>query len=108
MEQQRGRKKAWTKWRKLVTRQSKSGESVTAFCRARGLSAPHFFHWKKKLRVAEGNQFVEVKMVASRMQPEAAGSGMEVRLRNDLRLLVPRGFDAEHLQALLAVLESRA
>jgi macrodomain Ter protein organizer (MatP/YcbG family) len=108
MEQQRERKKAWTKWRKLVNRQSKSGESVTAYCQARGLSAPQFFYWKKKLRELEANQFVEVKMVSSRMPPEAAGAGIEVRLRNDIRLQVPRGFDADHLQALLVVLESRA
>jgi hypothetical protein len=37
-----------------------------------------------------------------------AGAGIEVRLREGYRLLVEPGFDAIHLRALLAALESRS
>ena len=49
------------------------------FCRERGLCAPHFYAWKKRLREADGGQgvvraplakFVEVKLV-----PAGWGSG---------------------------------
>jgi hypothetical protein len=43
------RREAWAKWRGLMTQQKRSGESVAAFCRERGLCAPHFFAWKKQL-----------------------------------------------------------
>ncbi len=38
----RQRKKAWTKWRRLISEQARSGQSVTAFCRERGLCRPSF------------------------------------------------------------------
>jgi hypothetical protein len=108
MKEEQRRKNVWTKWRDLVSEQRQSGQSVTAFCRARRLSASYFFQWKKKLSGAQTGRFVEVKMAAASPQPAAAGAGIEVRLKNDLRLLVQPGFDANHLQALLAILESRA
>lgn len=107
MTQQR-RKKAWAKWRKLICQQAKSRQSVAAFCRERKLCAPHFFAWKKRLSEAEAQKFVEVKLAASIPAPAAAGTGIEVRLKNDVRLVVASGSDAEHLQALIAALESRA
>jgi len=107
MKVEERRNNVWKKWRDLVSEQRQSGQSVTAFCRARRLSASYFFQWKKKLSGAQTGRFVEVTMAAASPQP-AAGSGIEVRLKNDLRLLVRPGFDANHLRALLAILESRA
>src|SRR5213076_2237514 len=40
-------KKAWTKWRELISEQARSGQTVTAFCRERGLCRPCFFQTKK-------------------------------------------------------------
>jgi transposase-like protein len=105
-----GRKQAWAKWRRLVSEQGRSGQSVAAFCRERGLCAPHFFAWKKRLREAEAAKFVEVKMAAVAAPEAIAGSGsaIEIRLKNDRRLVVGPGFDTNHLRALLAVVESEA
>jgi hypothetical protein len=79
------------------------------------LCAPHFFAWKKRLREAEASQFVEVKVVATTAVAAATthpilegGLTIEVRLKNERRLLVGPGFDAQHLRALLAVVESGA
>ena len=61
----------WGKWRKLVSEQGRSGQSVAVFCRERGLCAPYFFAWKKRLREADAGQsalrapltkFVEVQV----------------------------------------------
>ena len=106
MRQQQRRKRAWAKWRKLISQQAKSGQSVAAFCRERGLCAPHFFQWKKRLSEAAAKKFVEVKVVRAVPQP-AASAAMEIRLRGDRSLVVAPGFDADHLQALLRVLESQ-
>jgi hypothetical protein len=43
-------KKAWTKWRRLVSEQARSGQTITAFCRERALCSPYLFVWKKRLR----------------------------------------------------------
>jgi len=52
----------WSKWRGLVSEQESSGQSVSAFCRERGLCAPHMFSWKKRLRQSAAEGFVEVQV----------------------------------------------
>jgi transposase-like protein len=101
---------SWTKWRKLVAEQARSGQSVAAFCREHELPAPHFFFWKKRLREAAGPQFVEVQVAKlNRQQRQSvAASSIEVRLGNGRSLVVAPEFDASHLRALLAVVESES
>ena len=115
-------RKAWGKWRKLVSEQGRSGQSVAAFCRERELCAPHFFAWKKRLREAAGPKFVEVKLVpagwgqggaareprAPSVLRPAGDSRVEVLLKNGRSLRVGPGFDAELVRALVAVVESAA
>jgi hypothetical protein len=89
---------------------------VAAFCGERRLCAPHFFAWKKRLREAaaprqppggEAAQFVEVKLAAAVPEARAGhGAAIEVRLKSGRSLLVGAGFDAQHLRALLAVVET--
>ena len=94
---------------------------MAAFCRERGLCGPHFFAWKKRLREqgasqgagarlpeAQDPRFVEVKVRPIIAPPAAAGAAIEIRLPKDRYLLVAPGFDADHLRALLAVLEAEA
>jgi hypothetical protein len=113
MTRQKRSKRVWAKWGKLVSEQVGSGQSVAAFSGERRLCAPHFFAWKKRLpeaawpRQAQGDeaaQFVEVKLVGA--ASTAGESRVEVRLPNGRSLLVGRGFDAQHLRALLAVVET--
>jgi hypothetical protein len=109
------------KWRKIISQQAKSGQSVAAFCRERGLCGPHFFAWKKRLREqgarpgegaqlpdAPARKFVEVKVVPAFVQPAAASAAIEVRLQNGRSLVVGPGFDSHHLRTLVAVLEGEA
>ncbi len=136
MTQREGSREARRKWRRLVSEQRRSGQSVAAFCRERELRASHFFWWKKRLRAAGGpeaprtalGKFVEVKLtpvvteragagpvsragVVGRRaaDPPSGGDGrVEVILRNGRSLRVGPGCDAAHVQALAAVLESEA
>jgi hypothetical protein len=99
----RGRK-AWAKWRRLISEQAHSGQTVTAFCRERALCRPYFFVWKKRLRKSTTEKFLEVQVKAA---PSAPGDPrVEVRLKNGRSLVVGQGFDVEHVRALLAVVEA--
>ncbi len=103
------RQEAWTKWRGLVSEQGASSQSVAAFCRERGLPASQFFAWKKRLRQAAVEPFVEVQVVGAPAQPATAQSrAIEIRLAGGRRIFVEPGFDADHLRAVLAALEARA
>lgn len=46
-----GRTEEWAKWRKLVSEQIASGQTVAAFCRDRGLRDWQFYDWKKRVLV---------------------------------------------------------
>jgi hypothetical protein len=103
---QRRRKNAWTKWCGLISEQARSGQTITAFCRERNLCAPHFFWWKRRLREDRAARFVEVQVTEPSAQVPTSDSRIEVRLQNGRSLLIGRGFDAEHVRALLAVVEA--
>jgi transposase-like protein len=98
-------KKAWTKWRRLVSEQARSGQTVKAFCREHGLCRPYFFVWKKRLEEDPPAKFLEVQV--TEQGPSALeDSSIEIRLRNGRSLMVRPGFDAEHVRVLLAVVEA--
>ena len=98
-------KKAWMKWRGLVSEQSRSGQSVKSFCREHGLCRPYFFVWKKRLEEDTPTKFLEVQ-VAGQGPSTPSDSSVEIRLRNGRSLMVRPGFDAEHVRALLVVVET--
>ena len=131
MRQRERSRQVWGKWRKLVREQGRSGQTVAAFCRERGLCAPHFFAWKKRLREAGVGpevartplgEFVEVQVARAgwgqggdRREPSAASvsrsagdARVEVLLKQGRSLRVGPGFDAELVRALVAVVESAA
>ena len=101
----------WAKWRALVSEQSQSGQTVSGFCRGRGIRDSQFYDWKKRVREGEAAKFVEVKVKASseqRAPSQERFPAIEIRLNKGRSLLVAPGFDASHLRALLAVLETEA
>jgi transposase-like protein len=104
------REEVRAKWRNLVSEQEESGQRVAAFCLGRGLARRQFYYWKKQLRRTASPQFVELQVARpypkqkhSRSLPAAT---IEVRLSNGRSLMVAPEFDASHLRALLAVVES--
>jgi len=100
------------KWRRLIAEQKESGQSAAAFCRTRGLREALFYYWKKQLQEIARSQFVEVQVakpdISQKPSGAALGSTIEVRLCNGRSLLVAPEFNAGHLRALLAVLESES
>jgi transposase-like protein len=102
---------AEARWRGLVSDQAGSGKSVAAFCREREVPASQMFSWKKRIREAASAKFVEVAVKPQLETTPAVpgrGSAIEVRLTGGRSLVVEPGFNASHLRALLAVLESQA
>ena|SRR5215472_7121556 len=103
----------WEKWRGIVSEQIASGQSVAAFCKERGVTSSQVFAWKKRLREAESAQFVEVQIKPGEPSREIGirqqqAKAIEVRLCGGRSIAVEPGFDADHLRALLAVLEPEA
>ena len=98
------------KWRNVISEQQESGQRVGAFCLGRGLPRRQFYYWKKQLRRTASPQFVELQVAKSYPKPKhsrsMAGATIEVRLSKGRSLMVAPEFDASHLRALLAVVES--
>ena len=102
---------AWQKWGKLISEQVGSGQTISAYCRQRGVNRQSFFAWKKRLSQPEAVKFVEVRVAKAGAIPAEPAGGtatIEVRLKNGRSLLVAPGFDANHVRSLLMVLETEA
>jgi tripartite-type tricarboxylate transporter receptor subunit TctC len=69
------------------------------------LCRPYFFTWKKRLQESAAAKFLEVQ-VTKRAPGTVGDAGVEIRLQNGRSLMVRPGFDAEHVRALLAVVET--
>jgi hypothetical protein len=66
-------------------------------------------HWKKRLRQAATGQFVEMQVARTEKPPQltaAHSQAIEIRLSGRCVFVDP-GFDADHLRAVLAALETR-
>ena len=104
------REKVRAKWQNLVSEQEESGQRVGAFCLGRGLARRQFYYWKKQLRGTASPQFVELQVASSypkqKHSPLRPAATIEVRLSNGRSLMVAPEFDASHLRALLAAVES--
>jgi len=97
---------AEAKWSGLIREQEESGQSVASFGRQRGVRASQLYAWKKHIRERAGSGFVEVRSGAKQAGVDFRRNGaIEVRLQGGRGLLVEPGFDPDHLQALLTVLE---
>jgi hypothetical protein len=105
----------YTYWQQLLSDQQVSGQPIAIFCRERQLSRSKFYSWKKQLQPAsnasaatpKADRFVPV-LLQETATPETAQQpsvAIEIRLRTGRSLLVGPGFSADHLRALLTVLE---
>ena len=91
-------------WRKLIGEQGRSGQSVSAFCRERGVSEPSFYTWRRRLSDQAPITFALVEA-----GPAAkAASGLELALATGERLRIAPGADASTLRMVLAVLRERS
>jgi hypothetical protein len=121
------------RWQRIVERQQRSGLSVTGFCRRYDVAASSLFAWKRRLQregaPGSSSGFVAVQAPpdpsAPPVPPDApdtpgrpgggaagvsggAGSPLELHLGGGRSVVLRRGFDAQGLRELLAVLEGRS
>ena len=95
----------------LVAEYEASGLSRTAFCQQRGLSLSTLSRYRRRQEqtvggVAEGKRWLAVEVSASgAVAGGERASGLAVELPGGRRIEVGRGFDADTLKRLLAVVE---
>lgn len=111
--QSSGTVSAAARWREHVEEQARSGLTVGAYCAARGLAAPTFYEWRRRIAAGGGPAraaFVPVEVTSSsarRFERPCGSSGVEVILAGGARLRLERGFDATALRSAVAALEGR-
>lgn len=88
-------------WRELIRQQAGSGQSVHAFCAARGFTEQSFYYWRKRLNKDAPVSFALVTADGSNL---TEGSALELDLGSGQRLRIPRGADAATLRTVLSVL----
>ena len=97
-----------SRWVRLIAEQGESGGTVGAFCRERGLAASQFYTWRKRLGGSVAERFLEVQVAKAAAWPAPPHQGaIAIRLAGGCRVLVEPGFDADHLRAIVAALETR-
>jgi transposase-like protein len=97
-------------WRSIIEGQRRSGQTIAAYCRQRGITDGTFYTWKSRLRSAmlpaqakRPPAFVEVK------HPRVSATGaIEICLPGERRVLVRREFDRDLLIELIRTLEGAA
>jgi hypothetical protein len=96
-----------------VQRQQSSGLGVAEFCRRHGVPASSLFAWKRRLGRQAGAGRDRTFVAVQPAEPPAGGRGaldgaaIELHLGAGRYLVLRRGFDAQVLWELLAVLEGQ-
>jgi transposase len=105
------RRRSRAEIQQLVAEYEASGLGRTAFCQQRGLSLSTLARYRRRQEqtdgeAAEGKRWLAVEVSGSAVVtgPEKA-SGLAVVLPGGRRIEVGRGFDADTLRRLLAVVE---
>ena len=92
----------------LVEAWRSSGETLARFARRHGVERPRLSRWVVRLEGVAGEalRFHPVRLVDQRREPDSGGHGapIEIQLNGGQRVRVPRGFEAEELRRVLAVL----
>jgi transposase len=105
------RRRSRAEIQQLVAEYEASGLGCTAFCQQRGLTLSTLARYRRRQEqtageAAEGKRWLAVEVSGSAVvtSPEKA-SGLAVVVPGGRRIEVGRGFDADTLQRLLAVVE---
>ena len=105
------RRRSQAEIEQLIAEYEASGLGPTAFCRQTGMSSSTFVRYRKRQRqtssdAADGKRWLEVEVCgAAAVANGERVSGLAVVLPGGQRIEVGRGFDADTLRRLLAVME---
>jgi hypothetical protein len=88
-------------WRQRFVRFEKSRQSISAFCREEGVSAPSFYLWRKRLRAAPAGQ-PAIPSAPEGFRPVRLlpATTLTAQLPGGTRLVVPMA-DADGLRAVI-------
>lgn len=84
-------------WNKVFAAQAASGETVRAFCKARGIGLNTFYLWRRRLEPSEPVEFALLETVAS----PSCGGVLELVMGNGELLRIPHDVDAATLRLVL-------
>ena len=114
MRGQRADEQTRAQWRTLIAEAARSGRSIRAFCRERGVTEGQFYAWQRRLNgkahgaakqrahsAVTGATFALVH--EARATPES--TGVDLVWADGRRLRIGPGVDAATLRTVLAVLE---
>ena len=89
-------------WRRHLAHCRRSGFTYAEYCRRHELTESAFGYWRKKLsaQAEEEPEFVELRVTPGDR------AGIEIILRNEIRLVVHSDFDEAPLVKLVEVLEA--
>ena len=114
MRGQRADERTWAQWRKLIAAAVRSGRSIRAFCRERGVTESQFYAWRRRLNGAIRGPARPTGAMSSAsfalvqepgVPSEPATAGVELVWADGRRLRIGPGADAATLRTVLAVLE---
>jgi hypothetical protein len=90
-------------WKQIVDGQIVSGLSASVFCQEHSLKVSQFYRWRRKFQnlspVRSSNEFIRLIPTT-----KGSGSGIRIRLFDDLLIEVDRGFDPFTLRAAVETL----
>ena len=95
-------------WRQTIGQWQKSGLTVRAYCRQRGLAEANFHAWRRTIANRDCVPFAAVRVLTDEScgrTDQVANGGLELILPNRRVLRIGAGFDAATLQRLLPLLE---
>jgi hypothetical protein len=95
-----------TYWKQIVDEQTASGLSASVFCQKNDLKGSQFYRWRRKFQnlspVKSPNEFIQ--LIPS---IKGCGSGIKIRIFDDLFIEIDRGFDPVTLRAAVETLYSK-
>jgi transposase-like protein len=100
-------RRRWTEEdaRLVLAALERSGKSVSAFAKERGLDAQRLYSWRRRfIAVAGGDTTTFRELTVRPSSPATVESQFEISFPSGVHIRVPAGFDAAALARLLDVL----
>ena len=86
-------------WQRQIGEQEKTGRTASAFCRARGISLPSFYAWRRRLPADAPVRFALVETGATQ-------EALELLWPTGERLRITAGVDLATLRMVLAAMRA--